>query len=186
MMPPRLASRPKRETDTPEQLGNLRALEVLRLDNVKAVLRPDVRRSHPPGDLVRVRAGSREQQVKRTRDQRLRPGVYQHAIVVVRVGKHDPLVFAGVLAQGVHQCSRAQFLDLRQPGQTLVELGGMAPGVSESRRGCVELYDAPHRWPSPHGFTFVSHSASSSARFSITFLAINLGHRCPANGDSGA
>src|SRR5262249_13927737 len=34
---------PEREADTPEQLGNLWCLQVLNLDHVEAVLRPDFR-----------------------------------------------------------------------------------------------------------------------------------------------
>ena len=91
MMLPRLLLPPESEADTPEQLRHLRRLQILHLDHVKTVLRPDVRGPHPLGDLVGVRGRPCEEQVECPRDHGLRPArVDQREVVVVRRGRARP------------------------------------------------------------------------------------------------
>ena len=84
----------------------------------------------------------REEQVEGPRNHRYHPRVDQYEVVVVRVREHDHLELAGVLDILERRCGMPQFLDLCEAGQGLVVLGGVAVGVDETRRSCVELYNA--------------------------------------------
>src|SRR5271157_3591143 len=167
------AVRPESGADAPEQLGHLRSLQVVDLDHVKAVLRPDVRRPHPLGDLIGMRGWLREEQVEGPRDHGLDPRVSQHEVVVVRVGEHNGLEPLGVPEHFVRRDGMPQLMDHREPGQALVALGGTSVSVGDARRSRVEAHEGSLQRFCSHLFTFASHSASSCTRFSFTFLAIS-------------
>ena len=132
MMLPRLPSGPERSRRT-EQLGHLRSLQVVDLDHVKAVLRPDVRRPHPLGDLIGMRGWLREEQVEGPRDHGLDPRVSQHEVVVVRVGEHNDLEPLGVPEHFVRRGGMPQLMEHREPGQALVPLDGTSVSVGDAQ-----------------------------------------------------